>query len=101
MLSERTSKRERSQVKARVDRQAGGEGVQSIDLIRNSVSAEVKYTPWKEDGEKDTQTTIPDSAAADVKFSPQGAAVVTVEKTADQENVALNSDYDIQYHAQE
>ena len=79
-------------VKARVDRQAGGEGVQSIDLIRNSVSAEVKYTPWKEDGEKDTQTTIPDSAAADVKFSPQGAAVVTVEKTADQENVALNSD---------
>lgn len=78
-------------VKARVERQAGGEGIQSIDLIRNSVTAEVKYTPWKENGEKDTQAVIRESATADVKFSPQDAAVVTVEKKADRESVALNS----------
>lgn len=78
-------------VRARADQQAGGEDVQSIDLIRNSVSAEVKYTPWEKDGSRGEQKSIPDNAAADVKFSPQDAAVVTVEKQADQESVALNS----------
>lgn len=77
--------------RARADQQAGGEDVQSIDLIRNSVSAEVKYTPWEKDGSRGEQKSIPDNAAADVKFSPQDAAVVTVEKQADQESVALNS----------
>lgn len=78
-------------VKVRADQQAGGEDVQSIDRIRNSVSAEVKYTPWKTDGTRDVQKSIPDNAAADVEFSQQDAAVVTVEKTADQQSVALNS----------
>lgn len=78
-------------VKVRADQQAGGEDVQSIDRIRNSVSAEVKYTPWKTDGTRDEQRSIPDNAAADVEFSQQDAAVVTVEKTADQQSVALNS----------
>lgn len=79
-------------VKVTIDKQEGGEGVQSIDRIRNAVDAEAKYTPWTENGAKAEQKPVTANAVGDVLFREQTAALVSVTKTADTNTVELNDE---------
>lgn len=77
-------------ITASVEQQQGGIDEQAIDRIENTAKTVLHYYPWDTAGKKaDTPTELKKTDAANVRFGEQEAALVSIEKTADETTVNL------------